>query len=379
MANRTSPRKLRIACVLDQQVGLKSHALNLMKGLSGHPRVDATLIPVEYGNGDHWLFRVPGLPGGIAGTLCARGEIERGIAALGDIDAVLWGTWAAKSVPHIVERFPAFFVMDMTPNQMADMGEPYGYTKARSGRFAAWKRRATQRIYSHGTAFFPWSDWVGESLHRDWGVPAEIIHTIPPGVDTTCFQPVSQPTGAHEPGDIVNVLFVGGDFERKGGPGLLAWAERNLEKVHLTVVTRDEIRETPANVTVRHGIGPNSPELIALYQSSHIFALPTVGDCYSMVGMEAMACGVPVVISDIGGIRDIIADGQTGYLCKPGDIVTFAAKLDVLVADTALRARMAAAARERALAQFDASACAQRLGDIVAESLARKSVLSTAA
>jgi hypothetical protein len=379
MADRTSPRKLRIACVLDQQVGLKSHALNLMKGLSGHPRVDATLIPVEYGNGDHWLFRVPGLPGGIAGTLCARGEIERGIAALGDIDAVLWGTWAAKSVPHIVERFPAFFVMDMTPNQMADMGEPYGYTKARSGRFAAWKRRATERIYQHGTAFFPWSDWVGESLHRDWGVASEIIHTIPPGVDTTCFQPAPQPTAAHGQRGVVNVLFVGGDFERKGGPGLLAWAERNIEKVHLTVVTRDEIRETPANVTVRHGIGPNSPELIALYQSSHIFALPTVGDCYSMVGMEAMACGVPVVISDIGGIRDIIADGQTGYLCKPGDTAAFAAKLDVLVADTALRARMAAAARERALAQFDASACARRLGDIVAQSLASTSVLPNAA
>jgi hypothetical protein len=379
MADRTSPRKLRIACVLDQQVGLKSHALNLMKGLSGHPRVDATLIPVEYGNGDHWLFRVPGLPGGIAGTLCARGEIERGIAALGDIDAVLWGTWAAKSVPHIVERFPAFFVMDMTPNQMADMGEPYGYTKARSGRFAAWKRRATERIYQHGTAFFPWSDWVGESLHRDWGVASEIIHTIPPGVDTTCFQPAPQLTAAHGQRGVVNVLFVGGDFERKGGPGLLAWAERNIEKVHLTVVTRDEIRETPANVTVRHGIGPNSPELIALYQSSHIFALPTVGDCYSMVGMEAMACGVPVVISDIGGIRDIIADGQTGYLCKPGDTAAFAAKLDVLVEDTALRARMAAAARERALAQFDASACARRLGDIVAQSLASTSVLPNAA
>ena len=90
MADRTPPRKLRIACVLDQQVGLKSHALNLMNGLRDHPLVDATLIPVEYGNGDHWLFRVPGLPGGIAGTLCARSEIERGIGALGEIDGILW-------------------------------------------------------------------------------------------------------------------------------------------------------------------------------------------------------------------------------------------------------------------------------------------------
>ena len=373
MANTTSPRKLRIACVLDQQVGLKSHALNLMQGLSEHPKVDATLIPVEYGGGDHWLFRIPGLPGGIAGTLCARGEIERGVATLGDLDAILWGSWAAKSVPHIVERFPAFFVMDMTPNQMADMGEPYGYTKARSGRFAAWKRRATERIYRHGTAFFPWSDWVGNSLHSDWDVPMDIIHTIPPGVDTHRFHPRHTADTSANLSAPVEVLFVGGDFERKGGPGLLAWAERHLSDVHLTVVTRDEIRNLPSNVTVRHGIGANSPELIALYQNSHIFALPTVGDCYSMVAMEAMACGVPVVISDIGGIGDIIADGQTGYLCKPGDTATFAAKLDTLVADIDLRNNMAATARIRATEAFDASNCAHRLGDIIAECLSARS------
>jgi len=379
MADNASTRKLRIACVLDQQVGLKSHALNLMQGLSGHPQIDATLIPVEYGGGDHWLFRVPGLPGGIAGTLCARGEIERGVAALGDIDAILWGTWAAKSVPHIVERFPAFFVMDMTPNQMADMGEPYGYTKARSGRFAAWKRRATERIYRRGTAFFPWSDWVGESLHRDWDVSANIIHTIPPGVDTNRFHPLLASESNNDPGRPVEVLFVGGDFERKGGPGLLAWAERNLEHVHLTVVTRDDIHDAPANVTIRHGIGPNSPELIALYQASHIFALPTVGDCYSMVGMEAMACGVPVVISDIGGISDIVSDGQTGYLCKPGDTAAFVARLDALVSNVDLRNQMAAAARARAVQMFDASACAHQLGDLMAQAILQRNALPHAA
>ncbi len=367
MAESNSKRKLRIACVLDQQVGLKSHALNLMQGLSGHPELDATLIPVEYGGGEHWLHRIPGLPGGIAGTLCARGEIERGISSLGKLDAVLWGTWAAKSVPHLVERFPAFFVMDMTPNQMAAMGEPYGYTKARSGRFAALKRRATERIYRQGRAFFPWSDWVGESLHHDWDVPKEIIHTIPPGVDLSQFHPLAD---VHpSPDGLVHVLFVGGDFQRKGGPGLVAWAAQNIGRVHLTIVTRDQVPAAPANVSIRHGIGPNSPELIALYQSSHIFALPTVGDCYSMVGMEAMACGVPVVISDIGGISDIVADGQTGYLCKPGDVATFAKHLDLLVSNAQLRNQMSAAALERAAERFDATACAKRLGDLMVDAI----------
>jgi glycosyltransferase involved in cell wall biosynthesis len=131
------------------------------------------------------------------------------------------------------------------------------------------------------------------------------------------------------------------------------------------VVTRDEIRDAPSNVTVRHGIGPNSPELIALYQSSDIFALPTIGDCYSMVGMEALACGVPVVTSDIGGISDIVSEGKTGYLCQPGDMTTFTQHLDNLVSDGDLRNRMGIAARERAIERFDAAACARRLGDLM--------------
>jgi hypothetical protein len=379
MTNQATRKQLRIACVLDQQVGLKSHALNLMQGLSVHPEIDATLVPVLYGGGDHWLFRIPGLPGGIAGTLCARGEIERGVAALGDIDAILWGTWAAKSVPHIVERFPAFFVMDMTPNQMAEMGDAYGYTKARSGRFARLKRRATERIYRQGRTFFPWSDWVGESLRTDWRVPSNIIHTIPPGVDTSRFHPRNAVDASGENSGPVEVLFVGGDFERKGGPGLLEWAARNPERVHLTVVTRDEIRDAPTNVTVRHGIGPNSPELIALYQSSDIFALPTIGDCYSMVGMEALACGVPVVTSDIGGISDIVSEGKTGYLCQPGDMTTFTQHLDNLVSDVDLRNRMGIAARERAIERFDAATCARRLGDLMVMYMDNPYVMQNAA
>jgi glycosyltransferase involved in cell wall biosynthesis len=147
----------------------------------------------------------------------------------------------------------------------------------------------------------------------------------------------------------------------------------------LTVVTRDEVPNAPVNVTIRQGIGPNSPELIALYQGSQIFALPTVGDCYSMVGMEAMACGVPVVISDIGGISDIVSDGQTGYLCKPGDIATFTQHLDALVSDLALRTEMSIAARQRAIAFFDADACAHRLGDLITAYLAKQSTIPTAA
>ena len=86
-----------------------------------------------------------------------------------------------------------------------------------------------------------------------------------------------------------------------------------------------------------------------------------------------------MVISDIGGISDIVSDGQTGYLCKPGDTTAFAARLDALVSNVDLRNQMAAAARARAVQMFDASACAHRLGDLMAQAILQREALPHAA
>lgn len=335
-------------------MGLRSYALNLMAGLRRVPGLEATLVPVEYGSGGHWLHRVPGLPSGIAGTLCAQQEIRERLRAAGPADAVLWGTWAAKAVPQLVAARPAFFVMDMTPQQMTRMGEAYGYTQARASRFGAWKQRATRRIYACARGFLPWSDWVAQSLICDWAIPPDAIEVVSPGVDTTRFTPCPRTPRRER----VHILFVGGDFVRKGGPILLDWAAKQRGRVDLTVVTRDDVANAPGNVRVLHGIGPNSEELIRLYQDTDIFALPTRGDCYSMVALEAMSCGVPVVITGLGGIPDIVDPGVTGFLTPLNDDGAFLTQLETLVANPSLRVAFSLASRQRALERFDAAACA---------------------
>ena len=238
--------------------------------------------------------------------------------------------------------------MDMTPTQMAAMGEGYGYAASRAEFFGGWKRRATERIYLAAAHFFPWNAWVGQSLTEDWGVPAHKITSVSPGVDTRLFSPRESRR------DHVSLLFVGGDFHRKGGDLLARWARETELPVEVHVVTRDSVADLPPGVTVHHGVAPLSPELISLYQQADVFVLPTRADCYSLVALEAMACGLPVVISPLGGIPELVNDGANGFLVAPDDYKTLKVRLDTLVADPELRARMGAEGRRRAVARFDA-------------------------
>ncbi len=350
----------RFAFVLDQQVGLKTQALNWERVAAEDPSVEAAVVPVRYEADAGPLSRLPGLPSGIRGTLRGVGEIRAGLAGAGPRDAVLWATWAAKSVPDSVRAAPAFLVMDMTPLQMEAMGGRYGYGRARARFGAAWKRRATDRLYAEAHHLFPWNEWVARSLRDDYGVPPEKVTAVSPGVDQQLFRP----DPATRPGDgVARLLFVGGDFARKGGDLLLRWAQETQVPApwELHLVTRDPVPAVP-NVVVHRGIANNSPELVRLYQRSDLFVLPTLADCYSLVAMEAMSCGLPVVISRLGGIPEIIAEGLTGYGLEPGDYAALALRLDQLVYDAALRQQMGTAALARAREEFD---CRANLGRIL--------------
>ena len=68
--------------------------------------------------------------------------------------------------------------------------------------------------------------------------------------------------------------------------------------------------------------------------------------------LEAMAHARPVVASAVGGLRDLVVDGETGYLVEPGDRAAFRAALERLLADRDLRRRLGAAGRERAAKHF---------------------------
>ena len=79
---------------------------------------------------------------------------------------------------------------------------------------------------------------------------------------------------------------------------------------------------------------------------SDIFALPTTADVFSIACIEAMAMEKPVVISDVGGIKEIVKDGENGFLVPRNDREEFRSKLLVLISSESLRRNLGANGRE---------------------------------
>lgn len=99
------------------------------------------------------------------------------------------------------------------------------------------------------------------------------------------------------------------------------------------------------------GMRRDIPELL---HSFDIFVLPSLTEGLPLTVLEAMAAGLPVVASRVGGIPEAVLDGQTGFLVPPGHEAALAGKLGHLVQQPEWRCRMGAAGRQRVLAEFTA-------------------------
>lgn len=95
-------------------------------------------------------------------------------------------------------------------------------------------------------------------------------------------------------------------------------------------------------------------DVVEVLSQADAFLLPSATESFGLAALEAMACEVPVVASRVGGLPEVIDEGVTGFLHAPEDVAGMAASLIRLIDDDGLRERMAAAARQVALARFSA-------------------------
>ncbi|MEU3282501.1 glycosyltransferase family 4 protein [Streptomyces antibioticus] len=176
-------------------------------------------------------------------------------------------------------------------------------------------------------------------------VPPGRVHLVPHGIDTTAFTPPPVPPSSNRP----LVLTVG--WWLRDWDVLDAVHERLHRRygggVELIVVTR-QARSRPWYPAVRVLEGVTEQTLIALYRRAAVMLLPLIDATANNALLEAMACGTPVVATDVGGIRHYT--GGAAQLIPPGDAGAAAEAVEKVLAETgtAAYAVRRALARERA-------------------------------
>ena len=107
-----------------------------------------------------------------------------------------------------------------------------------------------------------------------------------------------------------------------------------------------------------------------------LFALPSIDEPFGRVFVEAMACGLPSVVTDVGDLSYFVRDGVTGFVVPAGDSGGLAIGLKRLLRDESLRRRMGRSARDRAVEEFSSDAWKVRMKEFYTGLLRGREVLS---
>jgi len=110
----------------------------------------------------------------------------------------------------------------------------------------------------------------------------------------------------------------------------------------------------------------NEAELIRNYQNADLFILPSINgnEAFGLVLIEALACGVPVIASNLPGVRQVFSDHEQGLLAEPGSVNDLKNKLDFIFNNEEMRRIMSLSARRLAEEKYDNAKIKERLENL---------------
>ncbi|MBL8749050.1 MAG: glycosyltransferase [Planctomycetes bacterium] len=194
----------------------------------------------------------------------------------------------------------------------------------------------------------------------EWGLASANVHHLPNGVDLARFRPEAPP--------LLGTLLgsVGGLRAEKDHANLLRAVARLEPSVRVALVgggpLADELRRLAAELGLGERVEFAGPvaDPASLYARFTTFVLSSRTEQMPIAMLEAMACGLPVVATDVGDVRAILPIEANECIVPPADPAALASALQRVLADASLRRRLGAANRARVEQQYEAAACFER-------------------
>jgi glycosyltransferase involved in cell wall biosynthesis len=293
------------------------------------------------------------------------------------------GTGVAAIGARLLTRRPVVFQAQTTGVLSGDnMDAPLARWKidprSALGRFA---KAIPRTIYRRADAFA----CISREIEREalaCGIPRDRVHYLPNAIDMMRFRPpaageqraLRQQLGL--PVDATVCLFVGRLSREKGLMDLMeAWPSvANAQLIvagpdmeghawNVGPAARDFVARHRLESSVRF-IGSVS-DVAPLLRAVDIAIQPSHFEALGLSAIEALASGVPVVASAVGGLLDFVVDGSNGRLCPPQQPAALAAAIRSLVDDREMRLRLAAHARNSVMAEYDEAIVSERFGALL--------------
>ncbi len=324
------------------------------------------------------------------------GALSRNIAfAATDVDAdvVHSHTWYTNLGGLLIKRAYAIPLV-MTTHSLEPL-RPWKREQLRGGYdLSNWIEGTSLR---EADAVIAVSEGTRADILRVSDARPERVHVIYNGIDTALYRPTNGKETLERYGIDPNrpfVLFVGRITRQKGIVHLVRALPQIDPDVQIVLCagapdTQEIAAEMGAAVAAASAARPGviwirdmlpREDVIPLYSEAAVFCCPSIYEPFGIINLEAMACGTPVVASKVGGIPEVVVDGETGLLVpvEQQDIAPYepvaptafsrdlAAALNRLLGDPALRDRMSVAGRARVEAHFAWDAIARQTADLYA-------------
>jgi glycosyltransferase involved in cell wall biosynthesis len=274
--------------------------------------------------------------------------------------------------------------------EMTLLGADDAQTMLRTRHRLSWLRR---RIFGRCDGYVAISPVLQES-YREAGLPPSKIRLVPQGVDLCLFSPSERKLALREalglPTDGPVIIFVGSLVHRKGIDVLLrAWSEVSAARpeAHLVLVGRnrfpedsgdarflkEQLSQVPARAAQRVYQSGVRDDVNRWLQAADLFVFPSRREGFGSVMIEAMACGLPCVVTDQPGITDFIfgADGDRGVVAPQEDHAAFAAAVLEILRNPKRATQIGLAARDDVIRRFDIEQIAERYVSFYTELMAR--------